>query len=251
MAGSEPILIASHVVVDYEVRVQRRTENDGGNVLAQIMGHNTTVHAVKDVSFEICRGESVGLVGTNGSGKSSLIRVLSGLQSPTSGAVWATSTPAMLSLAGTLIRNLSGARNIRLGLLALGFSPSEIGERYKRAVEISGLKDKIHHPMRTYSSGQQARLKFALAVSRVPDILLVDEALGTGDARFAHKSQQLMEEIRQTAGAVLMVNHSANIIEQNCERVLWLEQGVLRADGPTADIMEQYREYQQLAKKSK
>lgn len=251
MATNEPILIASHVVVDYDVRVQRKTANEGGNVLSQIMGHNTVVHAVQDVSFEINRGESVGLVGTNGSGKSSLIRVLSGLQKPTSGAVWATSTPAMLSLAGTLIRNLSGARNIRLGLLALGFSPDEVGDRYKEAVEISGLKDKIHHPMRTYSSGQQARLKFALAISRVPDILLVDEALGTGDARFAHKSQRLMEEIRQTAGAVLMVNHSAAIIEQNCERVLWLEKGKLRADGPTEDVMEQYREYQQLAKKSK
>lgn len=249
MTDNPTILLASHVSVDYQVRVQRKTEDDGNVLLSQIMGHKTTVHAIKDVSFSITRGESVGLIGTNGSGKSSLIRVLSGLQRPTSGAVWAASTPAMLSISGTLLKNLSGARNLRLGLLALGFSPEEVGEKYKQAVEISGLKEKIHHPLSTYSSGMSARLKFALAVSRVPDILLVDEALGTGDARFAAKSQKLMDQIRATAGAVLMVNHSAAIIEANCDRVLWLEQGVLRADGPTDDVLEQYRVHHKLSKK--
>lgn len=243
MAELNPVMIASHVVVDYTVRAQRRADTRWGKVVAQVMGQKQKIHAVKDVSFIINRGESVGLVGTNGSGKSSLIRVLAGLQHPTEGEVWASSTPAMLSIGSLLMKNLSGARNIRLGLLAKGFSPAEVAALYPEVVKFSGLKESIHFPVKSYSSGMMARLKFAIATAQVPDILLVDEALGTGDAAFREQSEAKLREIISTAGAVMMVNHSAAAIESTCERVIWLEKGTLRADGPTAEILPQYKEH--------
>lgn len=243
MADTEPILIASDIHVWYTVRDQRGGNTAMKRLLSQIMGRKTRIHAVKGVSFVINRGEAVGLVGTNGSGKSSLVRVLAGLQRATTGAVWATSTPAMLSVSSLMMDRLSGARNVRLGLLAKGLTPHEVTEVYPDVVQFSGVADSIHFPVKTYSSGMKARLKFATAIATVPEILLVDEALGTGDANFRAQSEARMQEIISTAGAVLMVNHSANAISATCNRVIWLEKGELVADGPTDEVLERYRQY--------
>lgn len=246
---AEPILIADHISVEYKVLSQRHGQPGLQRMLAQVMGRRRTIQAVKDVSFVINRGESVGLIGSNGSGKSSLIRVLSGLQKPTSGAVYATSTPGMLAVSGVLMSNLSGARNIRLGLLAKGFSPDEVAELYPSVVEHAGIRDALHNPVKTYSSGMKARLKFAVAVAKTPEILLVDEALATGDSQFRAKAQDRLKEIRDTAGAVLVVNHNAKTIANTTQRCIWLERGVIRKDGPTAEVLPQYEEYLEKRKK--
>lgn len=240
---ADPILIADHITIDYLVLAQRHGQPGLQRMVAQVMGRKQVIHAVKDVSFTISHGESVGLVGSNGSGKSSLIRVLSGLQKPTSGAVYATSTPGMLAVSGVLMPNLSGARNIRLGLLAKGFTPDEVAELYPQVVESTGLKDSIHLPVRTYSSGMKARLKFGVAVARTPEILLVDEALGTGDSKFRATAQERLQQIRETAGAVLVVNHNSQTIAATTTRCIWLERGVIRMDGPTAEVVPAYEEY--------
>lgn len=240
---AEPVLIASHITVDYRVLAQRHGRPGLQRLLAQVMGRRQTVHAVRDVSFVVHRGESVGLVGTNGSGKSSLIRVLAGLQRPTSGEVWATTTPAMLAISGVLMPQLSGARNLRLGLLALGCTPDEVRDMYPEAVAMAGLQESIHMPVKTYSTGMRARLKFAIATARAPEILLVDEALGTGDARFREKAEQRIREIKEQAGAVLVVNHNAAAIASSTKRCIWVERGVLRADGDTAQVLPLYEEY--------
>lgn len=240
---ADPVLIADHISVDYKVLAQRHGQPGVRRILAQVMGRKQTIHAVRDVSFVVNRGESVGLVGSNGSGKSSLIRVLSGLQRPTSGAVYGTSTPGMLAVSGVLMPGLSGARNIRLGLLAIGLTPDEVTELYPQVIETSGLKDAIHLPVKTYSSGMKARLKFAVATARTPEILLVDEALGTGDSRFRAAAQARLDEIKQSAGAVLVVNHNAQTIAKTTQRCIWLERGVIRMDGLTAEVLPQYEEY--------
>jgi teichoic acid transport system ATP-binding protein len=238
--SKEPVLIVSDIHVDYIVSVQRNSTSIWKRVLTSITSSKTTLNAVKGVSFVVHRGEVVGIVGGNGSGKSSLIRVIAGLQRPAKGAVWASTTPAMLSINGTMIRALSGSRNIRLSLFALGFTKAEVADRYNQVVKMTGLKDSIHRPIKTYSSGMQARLKFAIAMSRTPEILLIDEALGTGDGQFANKSSQLLRDMKENAGAVLMVNHSRAAIVNSCDRVLWIEKGELKADGPTAEVMELY-----------
>ncbi len=239
---ADPVLIADHISIDYEVLAQRG-QPGVQRILAQVMGRKQTIHAVKDVSFVINRGESVGLVGSNGAGKSSLIRVLSGLQRPTSGAVFATSTPGMLAVSGVLMPNLSGARNIRLGLLAKGLTPDEVAEVYPEVIDVSGLRDSIHLPVRTYSSGMKARLKFCVATARTPEILLVDEALGTGDTKFRTEAQARLEEIKASAGAVLVVNHNSKTIAETTHRCIWMERGVIRMDGLTADVVPAYEEF--------
>ena len=239
----DPILIVSHVSVEYRVKAQRSSDNPFIRLFSQVIGKTRVVHAVTDVSFVVRRGETVGLIGANGAGKSSLIRVLSGVERPAHGAVWAASEPSMLSLAGTLMKLLSGARNIRLGLLARGFSPEEVKAEYPKVIATSELQDFIHHPLETYSSGMSARLKFAIAISKVPEILLIDEALGAGDARFLKKSNHKLEEIKEKAGAVLMVNHAASTIVAQCTRVIWMDKGRIVADGPTSEVLPKYEAF--------
>lgn len=237
------ILIADHITIDYEVLAQRHGRSPAERIMSQVMGRKQIIHAVKDVSFVLRRGDALGLIGSNGSGKSSLVRVLAGLQRPTKGAVWGTSTPSMLAMSGVMMPDLSGARNIRLGLLALGMSPDEVSELYPKVIDVTGLRDSIHLPVRTYSSGMRARLKFGIATAQAPEILLVDEALGTGDSRFRAAAEARLAEIQSNAGAVIVVNHNASTIAETTKTCIWLEKGVVRATGPTADVLPMYEEY--------
>lgn len=237
------ILIADHITIEYEVLAQRHGRSAAERIVSQVMGRKQIIHAVKDVSFILRRGDALGLIGSNGSGKSSLVRVLAGLQRPTRGAVWATSTPSMLAMSGVMMPDLSGARNIRLGLLALGMSPDEVTELYPKVIDVTGLRESIHLPVRTYSSGMRARLKFGIATARAPEILLVDEALGTGDSRFRAAAEARIAEIQRNAGAVIVVNHNAATIEETTKTCIWLEKGIVRAAGRTADVLPMYEEY--------
>ena len=238
---SSPAIIVSNVSVDYEVKAQRQDSNSFARFMAQVKGKKTTVHAVKGVSFVINRGECVGLIGTNGSGKSSLIRVIAGQQSAHSGTVFAASVPEMLSVANAMIKELSGARNIRIGLLAKGFTPKEVREYYNQVIDYSKLRESIHFPVSTYSSGMRARLNFAIATVKSPEILLVDEALATGDAAFREQSQARIKEIIGSAGAVIMVNHSEKALRETCQRIIWLEKGELRMDGDADTVFAAYK----------
>ena len=132
---------------------------------------------------------------------------------------------------------------------AVGCTPDEVQEMYPKAVAMAGLQDSIHLPVKTYSSGMRARLKFAVATARTPEILLIDEALGTGDARFREKAEHRIQEIKEQAGAILVVNHNAAAIAASTKRCIWVERGVLRADGPTSDVLPMYEEHLASGKK--
>ena len=199
------------------------------------------VHALKGVSFSVREGEHVGIVGSNGSGKSTLLRIIGGLETPASGRVLANSTPVLLGVNAALLPALSGAQNVRMGLYALGFTPKEVTEVMPAVIELAGIGDAIHRPMRTYSSGMGARLRFAIATAAQPDILLIDEALGTGDAAFAERSQRAIEALRERAGTVFLVSHAAQTIETMCTRAIWLDQGEILADGDAVEVARAYR----------
>lgn len=201
------------------------------------------VHAVKSVSFRVDAGESVGLIGSNGSGKSSLLRGIAGLEPLSSGAVYASAQPSLLGVGAALINDLSGARNIVLGCLALGFTREEVDERFDDIVEFSGLGEFIDMPMRTYSSGMSARLKFSIAATRPSDILLIDEALSVGDRAFRKRSDRRIRELQEASGTVFLVSHSMEAVRGACERALWLEKGVLRADGPVDAVIDEYEAF--------
>ncbi|WP_238385341.1 ABC transporter ATP-binding protein [Nesterenkonia muleiensis] len=201
------------------------------------------VHALDELSFVVNRGETVGVIGTNGSGKSTLMKLLTGKIRPSTGEVYATSTPIMLGVNAALVKQISGRENIRLGCLAMGLSPKQAEQKFDMIVEISGLKDALDMPLKAYSSGMASRLQFAIATSVDPDILLIDEALNTGDAQFRARTKKRLDEVRSQAGCVFLVSHSLGTIKQMCTRVIWIEQGRMLADGDPEWVCSQYQEY--------
>ena len=201
---------------------------------------STLVHAVKDVSFDVRIGEAVGIVGSNGSGKSTLLRAVAGLQALESGSVKIRGNAHLLSVSGALKPSLSGYRNVFLGGLAMGMSLAEIEDQMSGVIEFSGLGDAMARPMKTYSSGMRSRLSFSIATLRVPDVLLIDEALAVGDKEFRSKSLERVNEIRAQAGTILMVTHNLNEVRESCTRAIWLDQGALRCDGDVEDVLGQY-----------
>lgn len=202
------------------------------------------IDAVRGISFTVHDSESLGIIGPNGAGKTTLLRAVAGLLPVDSGRIRARSVPSFLGIGSALKPTLSGARNIYIGCLALGMPKSDIDERFDDIVNFTGLWDSIDLPMRAYSSGMRARLQFAIATALTPEILLIDEALAVGDRGFRRKSAQRIEEIRAASGAVILVSHSLSEIEKSCDRVIWIEDGKVQADGPRSDVLPAYEAVQ-------
>lgn len=250
-AGRRPTVIASHVDIVYRVMgaSMRRPDDDTDDDVAALRrilqrGRQLTavreIQAVSDVSFVAYDGQSIGIIGRNGSGKSTILRAIAGLLPPTSGRVWVHGRPALLGVNAVLMSKLTGERNIYIGGQALGLSKAEVARRMDEIVDFSGLGDAIHLPMSTYSSGMAARLRFAISTAAAPDVLMIDEALATGDAEFKARSAARIAQLREQAGTVFLVSHSNNTIRQMCDRALWMDRGRLVMDGPVGDVVDAY-----------
>jgi teichoic acid transport system ATP-binding protein len=204
------------------------------------------VHAIKGVSFAAFEGEAVGLVGSNGSGKSTLLRTIAGLLPPSRGAVYTKGQPSLLGVNAALLSDLSGERNAMLGCLAMGMSRAEARRLVPEIIEYSGINERgdfASLPMRTYSSGMAARLRFAIASVKSHEVLLIDEALATGDAKFRARSEERIKKMREAAGTVFLVSHQIGTIRSTCERTIWLEAGLIRMDGPTGEVVAAYERF--------
>jgi teichoic acid transport system ATP-binding protein len=204
------------------------------------------VHAIKGVSLVAYRGEAIGLIGSNGSGKSTLLRAVAGLLPVNRGAVFTLGQPSLLGVNAALLNDLSGERNAILGCLAMGMTRAEAKALCPQIIEFSGINERGDFsslPMRTYSSGMAARLRFAIAAAKKHDVLLIDEALATGDARFRRRSEERVRELRADAGTVFLVSHSIGSIRDTCERTVWLESGVIRMDGPSEEVIQEYERF--------
>lgn len=237
----QPVVVVDGVDIIYKVYASGKRANKWNAGAAKQKLRE--VHAVKNVSFTVYKGETVGIIGTNGSGKSSLLRSIAGLTQPTNGAVFASARPVLLGVGAVLMPSLSGEKNIMLGGLAMGYSKKETAELAPAITEFAGLEEFIDLPMRTYSSGMSARLRFAIAASRNHDILIIDEALSVGDQQFRKRSEARMREMRDTAGTVFLVSHSIKSILDTCSRVIWLEKGVLKMDGDPLEVCKAYNRY--------
>ncbi|MGE0640099.1 MAG: ABC transporter ATP-binding protein [Thermoanaerobaculia bacterium] len=206
-------------------------------------GDEPTLSALDDVSFEIARGESFGLVGGNGSGKSTLLKLIAGILKPTAGTLTTSGrVAALIELGAGFHPEISGRENIFINGAVLGLSRREIEERYDRIVEFSGLGGFLEEPVKNYSSGMYVRLGFAVAIHTDPEILLVDEVLAVGDEAFAHRCLRRIEELLGAGRTVIFVSHALGLVEELCDRVLWLDHGRVRLVGEPRRVVDAYRQ---------
>jgi ABC-type polysaccharide/polyol phosphate transport system ATPase subunit len=197
--------------------------------------------ALRDVSLAVSRGESVGIVGNNGAGKSTLLKVISGVLAPTRGRVDVRGSVApVLDVSGGFDPELTGIENIYLNGLLLGRRRGEIAACLDEIVAFSGLGDFIRSPLRNYSAGMLARLGFSIVTAWTPGVLILDEFLAVGDAEFTRACRQRMSRLRAEGATLLQVSHVPDAVRDSCDRCVWLDRGLIRADGPPADVLEQY-----------
>ena len=202
----------------------------------------TEVVALKDVSFEVQRGETLGLVGDNGAGKSTLLRVIARTMRPDTGTVEIRGkTSTLLQLGAGFNKELSGRRNVFLSGLAHGLRRSEIDRLFDGIVGYAELGEAIDRPLKSYSSGMVSRLAFSISMHLLPDILLLDEVLAVGDAGFRKKSRVAMREMLGRGGTVLVASHILGMMAETCDRVLWLDRGQVRDLGSAETVVEAYR----------
>lgn len=233
------------VYVD-DLHVEFEVYSDTGRTFRKVMSDRfrgreaTVVKAVQGVSNVIYEGEAIGIVGSNGSGKSTLLSAVAGLIAPSAGEVRVSAQPALLGVHAALNPELSGRRNIVIGALAMGLPMAEVRENLDEVAEFASLGEAMNRSLITYSSGMKARLAFSIATLRTPEILLIDEALAVGDQYFRQKSLGRLREVQAEAGTILMVTHNLDEIRETCTRVLWLDQGCLRADGDVEAVLAEY-----------
>lgn len=197
--------------------------------------------ALTDVSFDVEKGDVIGIIGHNGAGKSTLLKVISGIMKPTKGTIEAHGNIVpMLELGSGFDMELSGRENIYLNGAILGYSEEFLNEKYDEIVTFSELGNFIEAPLRTYSSGMLARLAFSVACIVEPEILIVDEILSVGDADFQEKSRARMMELMTGGTTVFFVSHSLEQIREMCNKVVWLEHGKIQAVGKTEEICNMY-----------
>lgn len=200
--------------------------------------------ALKNVSFDVKRGEVVGLIGHNGAGKSTILKVISGILKPSEGSVTVRGNIApMLELGSGFDFDMTGRENIFLNGAILGYSEAFLNSKYDEIVAFSEIGQFIDVPLRNYSSGMIARLAFSVATVVVPEVLIVDETLSVGDAAFQKKSYKRMMELMHGGTTVLFVSHSLREIRDMCSRVVWLDHGEMKMFGATEEVCDAYEKY--------
>jgi ABC-type polysaccharide/polyol phosphate transport system ATPase subunit len=204
--------------------------------------HRVVVSAINDVSLVAEHGEHIGLIGHNGAGKSTLLRAVAGVYEPVLGTISVCGrVGSLIDLTLGMDMEASGYENIRIRCLLLGLEPEEIDAHIDDIAEVSELGDFLAMPVRTYSSGMMLRLAFAISTSITPDILLMDEWIGAGDASFVKKAQARLQSLLGRTGILFIASHAEDIVKNNCTRAIWLDHGAIRADGRPEDVWCEYQ----------
>lgn len=235
-----PVIEVAGARVEYRPFIDRNP-----TIKRQILGRgrrSKTVVALDDVYLSIRQSEAFGIVGRNGAGKSTLLTVMNGTLPPDTGTVDRFGhDAALLALGLGFNRALSGRRNVYLGAMASGLRKREVDEIFDDIVDYAELGDAIDRPVKTYSSGMYSRLAFSVAIHTAPDILLMDELMSVGDAKFKLKSKESMSQILENAGTIVVVSHGLNWVRRTCDRVAWLDGGRIKAVGGAKFVVDAYR----------
>ena len=241
-AGME-VVRADDLGLSFKVRRQKRryAQDALAGVFRRKRDGEDLFWALRGVSFAVGQGETLGVIGRNGSGKSTLLRVIGSIYRPDEGRISVSGkVSTLLSVNAGFQPDLTGAENIYLNGVLLGLKASEVDELFDDIVEFAELGEFINRPVKTYSSGMAARLGFSIAVSVREDILLVDEVLGVGDAKFGEKARQAMEALMSEGRTIILVSHQMDTVRRFANRVLWLDKGTVKADGPAGEVISAY-----------
>ncbi len=235
-------------LTDVSVRYQVPTERISTlkeHAIRRLQGRSVGLRefwALEGVDLAVEEGEALGIIGRNGAGKSTLLKTISRIVRPIRGRVWVRGSLApLIELGAGFHPELTGRENISLNGALLGFSRSEMDEKFDRIVAFAELREFIDAPLRTYSSGMQVRLGFAIASDVEPDILIVDEILAVGDEAFQQKCHARMEGFRQRGTTILFVSHNLEAVAKICDRAIWMEKGRIRQQGPAGEVVTAYR----------
>ena len=229
----------------YEHRTTTLQEFFMRTVLRQPIHVRTAYFQLSHLDLRVERGESVALVGHNGSGKSTALRLIAGIYPPSEGAVVTQGrVVAVIELGTTFHPDLTGRENVELYAAALGFSDAEIVARFPDILGFADIGDFIDVPMKYYSSGMKSRLAFAVAICAEPDVLLLDEVLAVGDEAFRQKCLDRLRQFHARGGTLVVVSHDLDTVRTMCSRVIWLENGSVRRSGPAGEVLDEYQRIQ-------
>ena len=217
-------------------KLKKKNENKGSNIIERF-------YAIKDISFKVEKGEIVGVLGTNGSGKSTMSKILAGVSDIDEGSVIINGEQALIAIKSGLKNQLTGMENIELKGAMLGFSKKKIKEISEDIVEFSELGDFINQPVKSYSSGMKSRLGFAISINMNPEIVIIDEALSVGDSTFNDKCYHKIQELKNQGRTIFFVSHSIGELKKYCTKGLWIEGGTLIAYDDISTVSKEYTDY--------
>jgi len=240
-----PVISVQDVCITYRTTFEKSpTLKDAVLRLGRRERSVREVEAVKNVSFDVPQGSVLGIIGSNGAGKSTLVRAIAGILPPTTGRIVVRGkVSTLLALGVGFNAAISGRENVLLGGLAAGYSRAEIADKYEEIAGFAELGDFMDLPMRTYSSGMFSRLAFAVAVHMEPDILLVDEALSAGDAKFKEKAAAKMAELVGQARTMILVSHALGTVRDMCNDAIWMNKGRLMIRSEPQHVINEYTRF--------
>jgi ABC-type polysaccharide/polyol phosphate transport system ATPase subunit len=248
--ASDYMIAVEDLGIRYDLRLTKKTTIRGAfKNLTRISRQDRSFWALRHVSFQVAQGESLAVIGPNGAGKSTLLQVLAGILTPSEGGIDVVGhVSSLLTLGAGFDPELNGHDNILLAGAFLGIDDKEMKERLPGIIDFADIGQFIDAPIKTYSSGMRARLGFSIATAVDPDVLIIDEVLGTGDAVFRAKSQKRVLELARAAKGIVMVTHDLTWAEEFCNRAMLLEKGAVIAEGDPAEVVALHRERSEQAR---